>query len=240
MIHIALIDDNALFIQSAFTVITNYFDSKKRTCSIKKYMNPQELVWDLDENMYFDIYFIDIEMPGMNGFELTQSIRCKYPNPFIIFVTSHLEYSLKGYEYNAFRYILKSQMEEKIPQALTYILNQLDQLTVRQYIIQTSSKLIRLNHNEILYLHVDKKYTYIYTLSDEYRERISLSNAYNKLNNPDFLYVDKSYIVNLYHVMSLVNHEIHMRNGSVLPVSLPQFRTVRNSICDYWSEKEWK
>lgn len=49
--------------------------------------------------MYYDAYILDIEMPDMNGMELAHEIRLKYQESFILFVTSYLKCSLKGYEY---------------------------------------------------------------------------------------------------------------------------------------------
>ena len=64
-------------------------------------------------------------MPGINGLELAQKIRLKYLKPYLVFITSHMEYSVEGYEYNAYRYILKENMEEKLPPALEIMLEDL-------------------------------------------------------------------------------------------------------------------
>ena len=53
----------------------------------------------------------------MNGMELARRIRQLYDSPYIIFVTSYMEYSIKGYEYNAWRYIVKDEMHQNLPLA---------------------------------------------------------------------------------------------------------------------------
>ena len=64
---------------------------------IKLYNTPGNLVWDLEEQTYFDIFLIDIEMSGINGLELAQKIRLKHLKPYLVFITSHMEYSVEGY-----------------------------------------------------------------------------------------------------------------------------------------------
>ncbi len=55
----------------------------------------------------YDLVFLDIEMPAVDGITLARKIRAKSENAFIVFLTSHIEYALEGYEVNALRYLTK-------------------------------------------------------------------------------------------------------------------------------------
>ena len=62
--------------------------------------------------------FLDIEMPGGNGIELARLLRIKYPEMILVFVTAYIEYAPSGYKVEAFRYLLKSQVDEELREIL--------------------------------------------------------------------------------------------------------------------------
>lgn len=62
----------------------------------------------------FDIAFLDIDMAELNGIELARRLRLKNPTAVIIFVTNFIQYAPEGYEVQAFRYLLKSDIPSKL------------------------------------------------------------------------------------------------------------------------------
>lgn len=59
-----------------------------------------------------DIAFFDIDMKPYNGIDLARKLHNENPNAIIIFVTNYIEYAPAGYEVNAFRYLLKPEMDK--------------------------------------------------------------------------------------------------------------------------------
>lgn len=112
MIRIAVVDDELFFADRIREIADKFFKDKDIDYEIKVYTHPVELRWDVEDGDYFDIYLIDIEMPGMDGLALAQCIRMIYAEPYIIFVTAHMKYSIKGYEYDVWRYIIKDRVDE--------------------------------------------------------------------------------------------------------------------------------
>ena len=89
------------------------------------YDRPEMLQYDLSEQKFYDLYLLDIEFTGsMSGLALAELIREKDQAAQILFVTSHAEYALAGYDYHPLHYILKSQMEEKLKQVLDEIVRE--------------------------------------------------------------------------------------------------------------------
>ncbi|MCH1984508.1 LytTR family DNA-binding domain-containing protein [Ruminococcus sp. OA3] len=235
MIRVAITDDNELFLKIVESIVKTCLRERKVVYEIKTYAASGNLLWDLEEHAYFDILLIDIEMPGVNGLELARQIRLRYLQPYLVFITSHVEYSVEGYEYNAYRYVLKDCVEDKLPLVLEKIVGELEKKVQRQYIIELYSKVQKIDYEEIYYLHVEGKYTYFHTGNEVFRERITLNKAYQKLNADEFVYIDKSNVVNLHHVMELKDRLVVMRGGEKLPVSIPQYRGIKQAISSYWS-----
>ena len=66
-----------------------------------------------------DLVFLDVQMPGMDGFGVIQSLNAaKIPLPRVIFITAHDKFALRAFEVHAFDYLLKPVSEERFREAL--------------------------------------------------------------------------------------------------------------------------
>ena len=75
MYRIAVADDEAKACTMIKEIIQQYFEAKALECRVQAYQRPTEMVWDMEKGAGFDIYCIDIEMPGISGMELAHQIR---------------------------------------------------------------------------------------------------------------------------------------------------------------------
>ena len=97
---IAICDDQQIFIDRLRNLIAD------EDAEIYVFHSGDEL---LNSNVDFDIVLLDIEMPGTDGLGVAAELYRKNRKTLLLFITSHREYSTKGYEFRAFRYILKSE-----------------------------------------------------------------------------------------------------------------------------------
>src|ERR1051326_8364417 len=70
------------------------------------------------EELRPDLLFLDIEMPGLTGFEVLQSVRRTVPLPLVIFVTGYNQHALAAFEADALAYLLKPVTPERLAQVL--------------------------------------------------------------------------------------------------------------------------
>ena len=233
-IRIAVIDDDKICLRETAAIVAEHLKKSGQECEMKCYRRSRELLWELEDGNGFDLYLIDVEMPGINGLELAQQIRLSHLNPYLIFISSHIEYSIECFEYQTFRYILKSEVREKLPKALDALQMQIQQREHRYYVIENQTRVVSLDYEDIYYLNVQGKYTYFYTRRGMFRERLSLASVYEKLQSDEFIYVDKGTVVNLSHVLELDNRSVLLRDRTAIQVSGPQFRNVKRAVSDYW------
>lgn len=233
MIRIAILDDEVRYLEKEKKIAEEYFSKKGQICSVEIFQNVQWFLSGLQEEQ-FDIYILDIDMPGKNGLEAAREIRRLYPEPVLIFVTNFVDYAIEAYEVNTYRYIPKKVLEEKLNAALDTLLPQILEKEEKYYIIEKKSNIEKIGYTDILYLKKDGRYTVIVHKRGEARVRKSMADLYNELDSPEFLFIDKGIVVNIRHVMGLKEHMVRMRDGMRLPVGMPRLAQVKQAIVDFW------
>jgi two-component system LytT family response regulator len=106
-----LVDDEPLAIERLRRLLAKY-DSLHVTGSAT---DPEEAVAFLNGEHEIDVLFLDIQMPGMNGFELLARLQVQ---PFVIFTTAFDQYALRAFEVNSIDYLLKPIEAEQLERAL--------------------------------------------------------------------------------------------------------------------------
>lgn len=233
MIKIAILEDEKDYIDKEVQIVTDYFQSQHQKCQIESYLSVEWFLLGLkDEN--FDIYILDVEMPFKNGLEVAKEIRKLYPDPVFIFVTNYVDYAVDAYEVNTYRYIPKAVLEEKLPQALGTLLPSLLLKEERYYVLKRRGLSERIPLDDIYYLKKEGKYVVIFHRKGESRIRKSLSTVFHELKSSEFIMVDKSYAVNIRHIMKINGHDLVMRNDAVVPVGISRMSKIRLQILEYW------
>jgi DNA-binding LytR/AlgR family response regulator len=72
------------------------------------------------EELQPDLAFLDIELPGLTGFEVLQAVRRTVPLPLVIFVTGYDQHALAAFEANALAYLLKPVHPDRLAQAVDH------------------------------------------------------------------------------------------------------------------------
>lgn len=230
MLAIAVLDDEEIYIESICRITKECMNQMKMDYEIGIYRRGQDVLTDLRRGRCFDIYLLDMKLPDMDGLEVAKKIRRKLSDSILIYVTHYIDFSIEGYEVNAYRYILKTQLEEKLPMAyasLEAILRKKKQPD-KFYMLERYGKQEKIFYRDIYYLKKDRKYVVIVHKYGESPVRKSISILLEELRAKEFLMIDRSYVVNINQVESLKDYEVYIRNGEILPVSRPKWK----SVCD--------
>lgn len=235
MIRIAVLDNEKEAIENISRITTKCMHEMGITYEMKTYDRPKDLVYDLQGEENFDLFLLDVEMEEMTGIEVAREIRKRDYEAVIIYVTNYVEYAIDAYEVNAYRYIPKRLLEEKLPIAYEILLDMLEKKWKECFVIEKNHQLERIPYNEIYYLKKDGKNTLIAHKKGISSVRMSISETLHAVNHSNsFLMVDKSYAVNGWHVMSLKDQQVVLRDGSILPVSGPRLKQVKTELMRYW------
>ena len=209
-----LIDDEKLA-RERLKELLSHFNSTFQIVGEAKNGNEAE---NLMKELNPDIIFLDIEMPGKNGFELLAGLS---KLPIIIFCTAHEEYALKAFDTNSVDYLVKPIQLERLEKTVRKI-NALQQnltSTQLQQVIQEISqqkkeqkmtsitvkkkdKIIFIKLENVNHFEAKDKYIIIHTHQGEELIESSLAKLVEKLPN-NFVQVHRKYIINTNYVREL-------------------------------------
>ena len=179
----------------------------------------------------FDLVFLDIEMPEIDGITLAHQLRAVSPEVPIIFLTSHLEYALEGYEVRALRYLTKPIDPQKLREVLSYVLRQ--QQEQRAFWVKTDYAEQKLPIRDILYMEAQNQNILICTAKESYSVRYNLSDYENELAQDGFFRIHRGYLVSLAHIKSIGKGEVTIDNGDILPVSRSKEKALKEALFDH-------
>lgn len=111
--HIAICDDLEYFIADLKHDILTYTELNHYSVMIDCFQSGKELLADFHANKY-DIIFLDVEMPVLNGIDTARVIREKDKDVTIIFITSHESFSLQAAQIDSFGYLVKPVNKERL------------------------------------------------------------------------------------------------------------------------------
>lgn len=234
MFKIAAVDDDKVVLEQVCKCTREFFEKQEHPIKLDLFFTSRDLMDGLKEEDSYHIYLLDIEMPEISGIELAEQIRLQDNSAYIIFITSHSSYAIMGYELKIYRYVSKDDIDKKLPEALKAIVQEVQVQDGKRYIIRTNNRIEKLFYKNILYLYKDGKNAVFVTFDGESYVRKALQMVDKELNSDDFIYIDRGYIVNIYHVMRFQNHELLLRNGTLLKVSRTHKQKLQEKILEFW------
>lgn len=237
MIRLAVCDDEQVFTEKIGEIVREHGAKRDTVEEICCYTDSRMLLYDIEEGRGFDLFLLDIEMPGLSGMELAEKIRSYLPQAMILFITSYTKYAVKAFELSVFRYIPKSELEVCLPLALDDACALLEMKDKDSYLIESPRKVTKVWMEDILYIEKEQKYSVLVLKEDRISVRKSLVQVLKELDHPEFLMIERGYIVNLYHVMKLEHNQIFLRGGEILPVGGSHIKVVRQAVADFWRKR---
>ncbi|TCT14359.1 LytTR family two component transcriptional regulator [Natranaerovirga pectinivora] len=231
IISIAICDDEKIIQDIVRTKCESYLDENNMSYEISTFSNGMEL---LKDNKKFDIFFLDVEMPGMNGFSIAESINRVHKDVCIIFLTSHVEMVQKAFKVKAFRYLFKPIIEEDFFEALRDGIKEI--YDVKKIIINQKEKTSIVSVNEIIYIEALGDNTAVYTTEEVYISNKTLKALSEVLDESIFVRCHKSYIVSLRHIKEIESRVIVTTSNIKIPIAVRSKKMVKEKLREYVRE----
>ena len=230
--RIAICDDEPKTAEGLNSMIENAF--KSLDILIDVFTDGNELLHRFAQKSY-DIVFLDIEMPAIDGLTAARKLRDMSAEVFIVFLTSHVEYAIKGYEVNALRYLTKPPVKEKVCEIIEHVRKkQADEKTLW---VKTGDGEYKLKLSDIIYIEALNQKMMIHTLSGNYEIWGKLSDYEDKLSGEGFFRIHRSFLVSLSKVSGIKGQYIKVAGGDELPVGRTKEKEFRAALVAF-ADKE--
>ena len=239
MLHILICDDEPSFTNLLKQSLETLPEYEKRSMVIQCVNEPQSISKPMVEKA--DIIFLDVDIGGVNGMEFAKHLRAIRRDFILIFVTNYGEYAAEGYEVDAFRFLPKLQLSEKLPRYFAQALAECERKKrVIHLVCGGESFSVRLD--ELVSVKTEGRvllFCFDTPHPPALRCRSTLQALEQQLSAHGFLRIHKSYLVNMQFVKLLQTKGAVLTTGESLPLSLHNYRAIKTKYLEWKGSAKW-
>ena len=180
----------------------------------------------------YNIVFMDIEMPGLNGMDAAHKLRTMDENVTLVFVTNLANFAVNGYEVNAFDFVVKPVPYPSFNLKMQRIMKKLEKQVAKSILLKHPDGIVRLQTSEILYIEVSKHDLIYHAQSGSFRAYGTLKAAEKELDAKQFVRCNSCYLVNLAYVRGIEADTVLLKNDR-LPISRAKKKTFLQELNNY-------
>ena len=192
------------------------------------------------QGRHYDVVFLDVRMPELNGIELGNVLRRFAEPPAIVFVTAYEEYAVRAFELGACDYLLKPVSRARLRTALSRALGPSragpppEDDSSAMIPVETAGRTRFISREQVRWVEAEGDYVRLHTMEgDAHLVRIPISHLEERWTAHGFIRIHRGYLVPFRHItefsMSGGAHTVTV-TGHTLPVSRRHVRDVRDRI----------
>jgi len=194
--------------------------------------NSGEQALELISRLTPDVIFLDVQMPGMSGFQLLELLD---DVPQVIFTTAYDEYALKAFEVSALDYLVKPIAPARLAAAVTKLRPRQDRVRLERVFVKDGERCWLVRVSDILLLESEGNYTRLHFANERPLVYRSLATLEERLDPAVFFRAGRQCILNLKWVEGVEtglggNLTVRMRGGKCVELSRRQSIRFRDAF----------
>lgn len=233
--NVAICDDDKQELSRILFLLKQYSNSHPLT--VDSFVSSFELAANIREKRY-DLYLLDILMPGLTGMELAKEIRSFDKAADIIFLTTSPEFAVESYTVKAANYLMKPISQKLLFQALDDVLEKKDREEGTFFVLKSSIGVHKIWLNNLMYVEAQGRKV-IYSLANA--EPITCNDRFSTVceqlfRHPEFILVHRSFLVNMNYIRFISNIDLLLQDGTVLPLAQRRVSEIKKHYLAFQME----
>lgn len=235
---IAICDDDKNELFRILSVLADYQTQRNIEFSYKPFDNSTELASNLLQEHY-DIYLLDVVMPGLNGIELAKEIRSSDKAADIIFLTSSPEFAVESYTVKASNYLVKPISRDRLVEALDDIMRTRTEDRDSCLVLKSSVGVHKVHISEIIYIEaLNRKVIYYLKNNSQITCVEKFASVCDQLlQHPEFLLAHRSFLVNMNYIRRIDAADLYLANGKCLPLAQRRISEIKRLYLAFQMEE---
>ncbi|MBR5997125.1 MAG: response regulator transcription factor [Bacilli bacterium] len=221
MLKIAILDDDKTALMISTSAVEAFLKEKNAEYRLFSFSNPLNFLASAKEEK-FDLSFLDIDMPEMNGLSVANELAAISKYGQIIFLSQREDLVFECLKFHPFGFIRKSKLIDDF----SLMMNQFFQTVANNESNETKidffdkTKTYSFKIKDIVYIEGDRNYQKV-VLKDKSSQniRVPLGTLEEKLREYGFLRIHKGYLLNYLYIRSIENEEVYLTTGTSLPMA---------------------
>ncbi|MDO4852774.1 MAG: LytTR family DNA-binding domain-containing protein [Clostridia bacterium] len=230
--RIAIVEDEQTAADRLTEYLARFFPERDEQYTLARFGDPVAL---LDHYAGYDLVFMDIEMPHMDGMEGARRLREIDSETQLIFVTNMAQYAAKGYEVEALDFVVKPVAYSDFAFKMKRALRAVQRTTGRELLIPQPSGMVRANARELCYVEVrGHRLTYRF-LERAIETRGTMDDAERQLADAGYLRPHNSYLINPKYIDRVDGYTVYV-HGDALPISHPRRKEFIAALTEWYAK----
>ncbi len=235
MYQAAIVEDDATVLEYLKTSLIQTFAEKQTQVAFDTFTSGSRFLQMFEAHYHYDVIFLDIEMPEINGIDICKKIRTLSSDSLVVFISNKEELVFQTFEVQPFRFIRKESFSALLSPLVDSILKKWSQekRTILSLQENGSNDIYSFSVSHILYIEAQRKDCLIATTEGECLFRCKLMELESRLADFHFIKIHRSYLVNSSHIFRIGKSSVKLTNGTELPISRGKTEEVKQLFLQY-------
>ncbi|MEA4923172.1 MAG: LytTR family DNA-binding domain-containing protein [Eubacteriaceae bacterium] len=241
MLNIAICDDTQGDIKKTNDLLSAYAGlHPEMDIHVSLFNSSDDLLFGSGGKEHYDLYLLDVIMPGSGGIQLGRHIRRRYPNAAIVYTTASEDYALDAFSVFAFQYLIKPISRAAFNDMMDRFTAGLSDMSSDSISVKTGDETATVYFNTISYIECRGHQMTFHMNNDTTLQSSSQRLSFNEyikplLDDSRFVRTHKSFVVNLDFVHKMSARDFTMLGGQMIPISRKNYPDIKQKYLDHVS-----